>query len=288
MYVYTAGGTGLEATIPSWAFEGGTDSLKARLANPTIRARLKHEQQTGVPGWWNIIEAAGGWDGIVLVNARNPANKKYENENIAQIAKETGKDPADVAFDLVAQGQGRVMAIYHMMGEQDIETALRFPWTSIGSDAGAILKYGEPDETGLPHPRSFGNFPRVIARYVKERHVLTLEDAIRKMTSWPATRMRLANRGAIREGSWADVTIFDLDQIQDKSTYESPMEFPTGIDWVLVNGVITIDHGRHTGAKAGQVLRGPGYVCTPSTGNTCRSVSAAVEQERAHSAPDSK
>jgi N-acyl-D-aspartate/D-glutamate deacylase len=260
MYVYTAGGTGLEATIPSWAFDGGMDSLKARLANPTIRARLKEEQKTGVPGWWNIIEAAGGWDGVVLVNARNPANTKYENKSIAQIAKETGKDPADVAFDLVAQGQGRVMAIYHMMGEQDIETALRFPWTSIGSDAGAILKYGEPDETGLPHPRSFGNFPRVIARYVKERKVLTLEDAIRKMTSWPATRMRLANRGAIREGNWADVTIFDLDQLQDRSTYEHPMEFPTGIEWVLVNGVVTIDHGKHTGAKAGMVLRGQGYV----------------------------
>jgi N-acyl-D-aspartate/D-glutamate deacylase len=260
MYVYTAGGTGLEATIPSWAFDGGMDSLKARLANPTIRARLKREQKTGVPGWWNIIEAAGGWDGVVLVNARNPANKKYENKSIAQIAKETGKDPADVAFDLVMQGQGRVMAIYHMMGEQDIETALRFPWTSIGSDAGAILKYGEPDETGLPHPRSFGNFPRVIARYVKERKVLTLEDAIRKMTSWPATRMRLANRGAIREGNWADVTIFDLDRLQDRSTYENPMEYPTGIEWVLVNGVVTIDHGTHTGAKAGMVLRGQGYV----------------------------
>ena len=278
MYVYTAGGTGLEATIPSWAHEGGVDSLKARLANPSIRARLKREQQTGVPGWWNIIEAAGGWDGIVLVNARNPANKKYENKSIAQIAKETGREPADVAFDLVAQGRDRVMAIYHMMGEQDIETALRFPWTSIGSDAGAILKYGEPDETGLPHPRSFGNFPRVIARYVKERKTLTLEDAIRKMTSWPATRMRLANRGAIREGNWADVTIFDLDQLQDKATYESPMEFPAGIDWVLVNGVVTIDHGRHTGAKAGQVLRGPGYVCTPNTGSTCRSLS---DRERA-------
>ena len=259
MYVYTAGGTGLEATIPSWAHEGGTDSLKARLANPTIRARLKNEITTGSPGWWNIIEAAGGWDGVVLVNARNAANKKYETKTIAQIAKETNKDPADVAFDLVAQGQGRVMAIYHMMGEQDIETALRFPWTSIGSDAGAILKYGEPDETGLPHPRSFGNFPRVIARYVKERKVLTLEDAIRKMTSWPATRMRLANRGAIREGNWADVTIFDLDQLQDRATYESPMEFPSGIDWVVVNGVVTVDHGRHTGAKAGQVLRGQGY-----------------------------
>lgn len=259
LYVYTAGGTGLEATIPSWAHEGGIDSLKARLADPAIRARLKDEIQTGSPGWWNIVEAAGGWNGIVLVNARNPANARYENESLAEIAKRMGKDPADAAFDLVTQGSGRVMAIYHMMGEGDIETALRFPWTSIGSDAGAVLRIGVPDETGLPHPRSFGNFPRVIARYVKERKVLTLEDAIRKMTSWPATRMRLANRGTIKEGNWADVTIFDLAALQDRATYEHPMEFPSGIEWVLVNGVVTIDHEKHTGAKAGQVLYGPGW-----------------------------
>jgi N-acyl-D-amino-acid deacylase len=258
LYVYTAGGTGLEATIPSWAQEGGRDSLRSRLANPEIRARLKREITTGSPGWWNIIEAAGGWDGIVLVNARNPDNAKYEQKTIAQIARETGKDPADVAWDLVSQGHGRVMAIYHMMGEPDIETALRFPWTSIGSDAGAVAQIGATDETGLPHPRSFGNFPRVIARYVKERHVLTLPEAIRKMTGWPATRMKLANRGTIQVGNWADVTIFDYDALQDRATYEKPMEFPSGIEWVLVNGVVTIDHGKHTGAKAGKALRGPG------------------------------
>jgi N-acyl-D-amino-acid deacylase len=258
MYVYTAGGTGLEATIPSWAHEGGTDSLKARLARPEVRARLKHELITGSPGWWNIVEAAGGWDGVVLVNARNPDNAKYEQHTIAEIARMEHKDPADAAWDLVAQGHDRVMAIYHMMGEQDIETALKFPWTSIGSDAGAVAEIGVPDETGLPHPRSFGNFPRVIARYVKERHVLTLPDAIRKMTGWPATRLRLANRGTITVGNWADVTIFDYDALQDKATYEKPMEFPTGIDWVLVNGVVTMDHGHHTGAKAGRALLGPG------------------------------
>jgi N-acyl-D-aspartate/D-glutamate deacylase len=258
MYVYTAGGTGLEATIPSWAQEGGTDSLKARLANPQIRARLKREVTTGSEGWWNIIQSAGGWTGIVLVNARNPTNAKYEQQTIAQIAREQNKDPADAAWDLVAQGNGRVMAIYHMMGEPDIETALRFPWTSIGSDAGAVAQVGAPDATGLPHPRSFGNFPRVIAKYVKQRHVLTLTEAIRKMTGWPAARMRLANRGTLEVGNWADVTIFDYDAIEDKATYEKPMEFPTGIEWVLVNGVVTIDHGRHTGAKAGKVLWGPG------------------------------
>jgi N-acyl-D-aspartate/D-glutamate deacylase len=265
LYVYTAGGTGLEATIPSWAFEGGNDSLKARLANPAIRARLKREITTGSPGWWNIIEAAGGWDGVVLVNARNPDNAKYEQKNIAQIARDVGRDPADVAWDFVAQGRGRVMAIYHMMGEDDIDTALRFPWTSIGSDAGAVAQIGVPDETGLPHPRSFGNFPRVIARYVKERHVLSLPEAIRKMTGWPATRMRLANRGTIAVGNWADVTIFDYDALQDRATYERPMEFPTGIEWVLVNGVVTIDHGKHTGAKAGRALRGPGAEARPSS-----------------------
>ena len=258
MYVYTAGGTGLEATIPSWAFEGGPDSLRARLADPATRARLKREQATGSPGWWNIIEAAGGWDGVVLANARNPANAKYVGRSLAWIAREQGKEPADAAFDLVAQGTGRVMAIYHMMSEQDIETALRYPWTSIGSDAGAVLSAGEGDDLGLPHPRAFGNAVRVISRYVNERKVLTLEDAIRKMTSWPATRMRLSSRGIIKEGNWADVTVFDLASLRDMATYEHPMESPTGVEWVLVNGVVTIERGKHTGAKAGQVLYGPG------------------------------
>jgi len=263
MYVYTAGGTGLEATIPSWVFEGGNDSAKARLVRPEVRARIKQEHRTGSPGWWNIIEAAGGWDGIVLANARNPANVKYERKRMSDVAREMGKEPADAAMDLVLEGQGRVTAIYHMMSEQDIATALKFPWVSIGSDAGAVLAVGRTDGTGLPHPRSFGNAARVIAEYVKKRGVLTLEEAVRKMTSWPATRMRLAGRGSIREGQWADVTIFDLATLDDRATYDDPMQFPTGIDYVLVNGVVTIDKAAHTGAKAGKVLYGPG--ATPRT-----------------------
>lgn len=259
MYVYTAGGTGLEATIPSWAMEGGGDSLRARLSDPAIRARLKREQLTGSPGWWNIIEAAGGWDRVVLANPRNPDNARYLGKSLAQIAREMGKEPADAAFDLVLQGRGRVMAIYHMMSEKDIETALRFPWISIGSDAGAMAQAGGGDDLGLPHPRAFGNATRVIAEYVKKRNVLTLEDAVRKMTSWPATRMRLAGRGVIREGNWADVTIFDLATLEDRATYERPTEYSTGIEWVLVNGVITIERGKHTGAKAGKILYGQGY-----------------------------
>ena len=258
MYVYTAGGTGLEATIPSWAFEGGTDSLRARLADPTTRARLKRELATGSPGWWNIVEAAGGWDGIVLVNAQNPEHARFERKTIAQIAREWQKEPADAAWDLVAAGRGRVMAIYHMMGEDDIETALRFPWISIGSDAGASLRPGETDVLGLAHPRSYGNHVRVLSHYVKKRGVLTLEEAVRKMTSWPATRMRLADRGVIREGAWADVTIFDLESLDDRATYDEPTRSPTGIEWVLVNGVVVLEQGKHTGAKPGHVLRGAG------------------------------
>jgi N-acyl-D-amino-acid deacylase len=258
LYVYTAGGTGLEATIPSWAHEGGREALLKRLADPATRARLKEEIKTGSPGWWNIIEAAGGWDGVVLANARNAENARFHGKSLTQIAKELGKEPADTAFDLVVQGQGRVTAIYHMMSEPDIETALRFPWTSIGSDAGAALNTSSQDATGLPHPRAYGNFVRFIARYVRERKVLTLEEAIRKMTSWPATRMRLANRGVIREGQWADVVIFDFDKVQDRATYEQPLLAPEGIDYVLVNGQVVIDHGRHTGARPGQVLYGPG------------------------------
>ena len=263
LYVYTAGGTGLEATIPAWAHEGGRAALLERLADSQTRARLKQEVVSGSPGWSNLVEASGGWNGIVLVNARNADNARFEGKTIAEIARLWAKEPADAAWDLVAQGSGRVMAIYHMMSEADVETALRFPWTSIGSDAGAAAAPGGQDPTGLTHPRAYGNFPRVIARYVRERGVLTLEQAIRKMTSWPATRMRLADRGAIRVGCWADVVIFDVDRLQDRATYEQPVLEPAGIDYVLVNGQVVIDHNRHTGARPGRVLYGPGRT-TPS------------------------
>lgn len=257
LYVYTAGGTGLEATVPSWAQEGGGDSLKARLRDPAVRARLKREHVTGSPGWWNIVEAAGGWDGVVLANPQNPNNMKYVGKTLTQIAREMGKEPADAAWDLVLEGTGRVTAIYHMMSEPDIETALRFPWTSIGSDAGAAAVPGKDDGV-LPHPRAYGNATRVISRYVRDRKAITLEEGIRKQTSWPATRMKLAGRGSIKEGHWADVTIFNLETLDDGATYEKPLTFPSGIEYVLVNGVLTVDRGQHTGARAGKVLYGPG------------------------------
>lgn len=259
MYLYTAGGTGLDSVIPSWAFEGGRAKLLDRLKDPAIRARLKNEIKTGSPGWWNIVEAAGGWKHVVLVDAANKDNKRFENKNLAQIAKEWKKEPADAAFDLVAQGSGgRVSALYYMMSEADIETALKYPWTSLGSDASASLTAVDPNTVGNGHPRGYGNFPRLIAEYVRRKKVITLPEAIRKITSWPATRLRLASRGSIKEGMWADVVIFDYDKIQDEATYEYPFKPPTGINYVLVNGHVVVENGKHSGAKPGMVIYGPG------------------------------
>jgi N-acyl-D-amino-acid deacylase len=261
MYVYTAGGTGLDITVPNWVWELGAKTGLERLKDTQVRVRLKKEVAAGsAPGWSNLVEASGGWDHVVLANAFNPKYDRYRFKSIEYIAKQLHQDPADVSWDIVLGAQpNRAMGLFFMMSEPDIVTALRWPWMSIGSDAGANEAPGKIDAIGLPHPRAYANFPRVIAEYVKKRHVLTLEDAIRKMTSWPATRMRLYDRGVIREGLKADVTIFNEERLDDVANYENPTAYPTGIDYVLVNGQLVIDQGRHTGAKPGKVLRGAGY-----------------------------
>ncbi len=258
MYLYTAGGTSLSAVVPSWAADGGREKMLERLKDPATRARLKNEIRTGSPGWWNIVEAAGGWKQVVLASSGNPEHKKFENKNIEQIAKEWNKDPADAAFDLIAESNNRAGALYFMMSDSDVETAIKYPWVSFGSDAAASPQLMDPNTVGNGHPRGYGNFPRVISEYVRKKKVLTLPEAIRKMTSWPATRLRLASRGTIKEGSWADVVVFDYDKIQDNSTYEYPFRTPSGIDFVLVNGQVVIENGKHTGAKPGMVIYGPG------------------------------
>lgn len=258
MYLYTAGGTSLSAVVPSWAAEGGREKMLERLKDPATRIRLKNEVKTGSPGWWNIVEAAGGWKQVVLASSGNPEHKRFENKNIEQIAKEWNKDPADAAFDLIAESNNRAGALYFMMSESDIETAIKHPWISFGSDAAASAQLMDPNTAGNGHPRGYGNFPRVIAEYVRKKKIITLPDAIRKMTSWPATRLRLASRGVIKEGNWADVVIFDYDKIQDNATYEFPFRPPTGIDLVLVNGQLVMENGKHTAARPGKVIYGPG------------------------------
>jgi N-acyl-D-amino-acid deacylase len=258
IYPYVAGGTGLSSVVPAWASEGGNEKMLERLRDPAIRTRLKNEIKTGSPGWWNIVEAAGSWDNIVLVYSGNKDNVRFENKNLSQIAKEWNKEPADAAFDLLLQGTGRVSALYFLMTESDVETAMKYPWVSFGSDAAASAQLVDPKTAGNGHPRGYGTFPRVIAEYVRKKKVLTLPDAIRKMTSWPATRLRIPGRGMVREGLWADVVIFDYDKIQDNATYEYPFRTPSGIDFVLVNGQVVIEKGKHTGVKAGKVIYGPG------------------------------
>ena len=261
MYVYTAGGTGLSITVPNWVFADGTEKGLERMRDPKVREKLKQEVAAGSePGWSNLVYASGGWDHIVLANAFNPKWDKYRYKSIADIAQQVHGDPADVCWDIVLDAlPNRAMGLFFMIDERDIETALKQPWVSIGSDAGASVHFGEIDATGLPHPRAYGNFPRVIAEYVKRRHVITLPDAIRKMTGWPAARLKLWDRGVIREGLRADVTIFNYDRIDDTPDYEHPLVMPAGIDWVIVNGTLVADHGKHTGALPGTVLRGPGY-----------------------------
>ena len=258
MYPYPAGGTGLSITVPNWVFAEGEDKGYAKLRDPAVRERLKREVAAGSEaGWSNLVQASGGWDHVVLSNPFNPKYDAYRMKSMAAIAAQVGRDPADVAWDIVLDAlPERAMALFFMMDERDIALALQQPWTSIGTDAASAEKLGEIDAIGLPHPRSYGTFPRVIAEYVRKDHVLSLEQAIRKMTSWPAARMGLADRGVIREGMRADLTVFDYDRLQDNANWEHPTATPTGIDYVVVNGTLTLDRKGYTGAKAGQILRG--------------------------------
>lgn len=258
MYVYPAGGTGLDVSVPNWVFADGYDKGVQRLKDPAIRARMKRELAAGPqPDWSNMVYSSGGWDKVVLANAFNPKYERYHYKTMAEIGKVLGKDPADVAWDIMIEaGPNRAMALYFMMDERDIETALKQPWVSIGSDASAAETLGEVDGLGLPHPRAYGNAVRVIAEYVKKRGVLTLEDAVRKMTSWPAQRMGFSDRGVLREGLKADVTIFDYDKLDDRATFDNPLISPTGIEYVVVNRQVVLDNGKMTAARPGAVLKG--------------------------------
>ncbi|AJA08108.1 D-aminoacylase [Sphingopyxis fribergensis] len=257
LYPYTAGGTGLEIIAPSWVWADGVEKGIERLRDPKVRERMKKEVAAGsMPGWSNLVHASGGFANVRLANGFSDKYRPYHGKSLAEIGKVLNRDPADVAWDILLEGlPNRSVALYFMMSEQDIETAIKQPWVSIGSDAAASEKAGEMDALGLPHPRAYGTFPRIIAEYVKRRPVLSLEDAVRKMTGWPAQRMGLTDRGLIRDGMRADMVVFDLDKLDDVASWDKPTASPTGIETVIVNGVVTIANGKHTGAKAGAVLR---------------------------------
>ena len=266
-YPYVAAGTGIDATVPTRVFAEGETVAAEMLADPSVREQLKEEILDPLSS--RYVNSSGGWQNIVLANARNPRYEQFHGNNFQEIGEALNLDPADAAWDIMLEAYtnnlenssqgGRALALYFMMSEDDVKTIMQQPWVSIGSDAGAAEQLGEVDALGLPHPRAYGSFPRIIAKYVREDGVLSLQEAIRKMTSLPASDMKMVDRGTIAEGQWADVVIFDYDTIQDNATWENAMELSTGIDYVLVNGTVVVEEGIHNGNKPGKVIYGPGF-----------------------------
>jgi N-acyl-D-aspartate/D-glutamate deacylase len=259
VYPYRAGQNNLASIIPPWAHEGGVEAMLQRLKDPSLHARLVNEIEHGIPGsnWYDHYTATGSWEGMLLVSLSNPAYKKYEGRRMNEVIADIGGPAVDVLFKVLEDNRGSVPTVYFHHNEQDMQYAMRQPFVSIGSDGTAVALAG-PTAEGHPHPRYFGTFPRVLGRYVRDEKVLTLEDAIRKMTSANAEKIHIYDRGLLRQGMWADVTIFDPAAIADRATYEQPRQYAVGVDYVLVNGQVVLDHDKHTGARPGAILYGPG------------------------------
>jgi N-acyl-D-amino-acid deacylase len=260
VYPYRAGQNNLSAILPPWAHEGGPKAMIARMNDPALRPRLEKEILNGIPGsnWYNHYTATGGWEGMLLVSFSNPQHQKFVGRRMSEAIKTIGRPPIDVLFELLSANEGSVPTVYFHHSEEDMRYALKQHFVSIGSD-GAALKTEGPLSAGNPHPRYYGSFPRVLGRYVREEKVLTLEDAVRKMTSANAAKIRQFDRGLLRPGMAADVTIFDEAKIIDNATFEKPHQYPTGVEYVMVNGRMVLEKGRHTGARPGAILYGPGY-----------------------------
>ena len=258
IYPYIAGSTSLSACLPPWALEGGTEKMLARLRDTDIRERLKKEITTDSKEWENIYLGSGGPSGVLISSVVNRDLEGMQGKRVSQIAEEQKKEPLDALLDLILADRGQTSAIYFMMSEEDMRAAMRAPFVSFCTDSGARANDG-PLAGAKSHPRGWGSYPRILGRYVREEHLLTLEEAIHKMTGLPAARVGLRARGLLREGMYADVTIFDPQRVIDRATFEMPNQHPEGIKYVIINGQISVDDGRRTPALAGRVIRGPGY-----------------------------
>ena len=258
VYPYVAGSTSLSACLPPWAIEGGTDRMVARLQDPQTRARLKKEITTDSKDWENIYLGSGGPGGILIASVVNRELDNAQGKRLSEIASAQSKDPLDALFDFIIADHGQTGAIFFMMKESDMQAALKSPFVSICTDNGARATDG-PLAGSKSHPRGWGTYPRILGRYVREQHLLPLEMAVHKMTGLPAGNLSLQGRGLIREGYFADITIFDPKTVIDRATFEEPNQYPVGINFVIVNGQIEVDNGQRTPALAGRVLRGPGY-----------------------------
>ena len=241
-YPYTASSTGLAVTIPNWVHEGGTARMCERLADPAVRERIRGEE----------VETGRAWDRIVIARARQ--HPEWAGKSVADLARSAGRDPLEWTADALIEHEGAVDIVHHSMNEDDVRYVMAKRWVAIGSDSRANAPYG-PLSFGKPHPRSYGTFARVLGRYVREERVLTLVDAVRKMTGLTASRLRLRDRGIVREGARADLVVFDPATIVDTATYDDPHRYPVGIEQVIVNGAVALDRGETTRERAGRFLR---------------------------------
>jgi len=258
VYPYVAGSTSLSACLPPWALEGGTDRMIARLHDKQTRARLIREIAADSRDWENIYLGSGGPSGILIASVVNRDLERWQGKRLSEIATEQKKEPLDALLDFIIADHGQTGAIFFMMSESDMKAALKSPFVSICTDNGARATDG-PLAGSKSHPRGWGTYPRVLGRYVRDEHLMPLEFAIHKMTGLPAANVGLQQRGLLREGYFADITIFDPKTVIDRATFEDPNQYPIGINYVIVNGQIEVDSGQRTPALAGRVLRGPGY-----------------------------
>jgi N-acyl-D-amino-acid deacylase len=257
-YPYVAGANGLDACLPLWVRDGGRDRMIERLQDPAVRARVKADLAKDDPAWSNQYLGAGGPSGVLIASVVNPALKKYEGQTLEQIARSEGKDPVDVIMDTVIADRANTGNIVFIMSEDDVRTALRSPLVSLGTDSGAEAADGIFSKE-KSHPRAWGSATRILGRYVREEKLLPLEEAVRKMTSLPASRMGLPDRGIVRPGMAADLVAFNPKTVKDKATYEDPLQYSEGVPYVAVNGQLVVDGGQITSARPGRPLYGPGY-----------------------------
>ena len=258
MYTYTAGATGLDASMPPWVQEGGYEAWAERLSDPEIRARVVAEMRTPTDEWENFFVAAGSPDRILLVGFDDDALKPLTGKTLAEVAELRGTSPAETAMDLVIENGNDVGTVYFLMSEENVRKKVALPWVSFDSDAGAPAAEGVFLESN-PHPRAYGSFARLLGRYVREEGVIPLEEAIQRLTSFPAGTFGLTGRGVLEPGAYADVVVFDPQRITDRATFAEPHQYAEGVVHVFVNGVHTLRDGEHTGATAGRFVRGPGW-----------------------------
>ncbi|HWN64913.1 MAG TPA: D-aminoacylase, partial [Candidatus Binatus sp.] len=259
MYTYTAAGTGLDASLPPWTEDGGYPELFKRLRDPATREKIKAEVSKDSDAWENLYIAAGSPDKILLVGFKSEELKPLTGKSLAEVANMRGKDPIDTLMDLIAEDESRVGTIYFLMSEENVKKELAKPWISFGSDESSQAPEGVFLKSN-PHPRAYGNFARVLGKYVHDEKVIPLAEAIRRLSALPATNLGLDHRGFIKEGMFADVVVFDPGTISDRATFEKPHQYAVGVKHVFVNGVQVIKDGEHTGAKPGRAVWGPGKV----------------------------